>query len=239
MIDKHINHTFWCFNENSGDTGGLVYDDFGKWDEEKYEFVKPSLWQTESGKFISLDHQIPLGTAGNGVSLSDFYASGEKSNMAGASTGTVVPKTTTAPKDTTTTTTTTKDVTTTTTTATTTAPKKDTTTTTTATTTAPKQETTTTVTTTYPLVPGTKDNTVWGDANDDGSVDMSDVVLIMQSLANPNKYGLNGSDKNHITSNGLYSGSVVKRNGSVTTEDALEIQLFLLGKRTSLGPAKA
>ena len=68
---------------------------------------------------------------------------------------------------------------------------------------------------------------------------MSDVVLIMQSLANPNKYGLNGSDKNHITSNGLYSGSVVKRNGSVTTEDALEIQLFLLGKRTSLGPAKA
>ncbi len=239
MIDKRIHHTFWCFNENSSDTGGLVYDNFQKWDDAKYDFIKSSLWQTESGKFISLDHQIPLGTAGNGVSLSDFYASGEKSNMAGASTGTAVPKTTTAPKDTTTTTTTTKDVTTTTTTATTTAPKKDTTTTTTATTTAPKQETTTTVTTTYPLVPGTKDNTVWGDANDDGSVDMSDVVLIMQSLANPNKYGLNGSDKNHITSNGLYSGSVVKRNGSVTTEDALEIQLFLLGKRTSLGPAKA
>ncbi|MGN0616759.1 cellulase family glycosylhydrolase [Ruminococcus flavefaciens] len=239
MIDKRIHHTFWCFNENSSDTGGLVYDNFQKWDDVKYDFIKSSLWQTESGKFISLDHQIPLGTAGNGVSLSDFYASGEKSNMAGASTGTAVPKTTTAPKDTTTTTTTTKDVTTTTTTATTTAPKKDTTTTTTATTTAPKQETTTTVTTTYPLVPGTKDNTVWGDANDDGSVDMSDVVLIMQSLANPNKYGLNGSDKNHITSNGLYSGSVVKRNGSVTTEDALEIQLFLLGKRTSLGPAKA
>ena len=239
MIDKRIHHTFWCFNENSSDTGGLVYDNFQKWDDVKYDFIKSSLWQTESGKFISLDHQIPLGTAGNGVSLSDFYASGEKSNMAGASTGTAVPKTTTAPKDTTTTTTTTKDVTTTTTTATTTAPKKDTTTTTTATTTAPKQETTTTVTTTYPLVPGTKDNTVWGDVNDDGSVDMSDVVLIMQSLANPNKYGLNGSDKNHITSNGLYSGSVVKRNGSVTTEDALEIQLFLLGKRTSLGPAKA
>ena len=230
MIDKHINHTFWCFNENSGDTGGLVYDDFGKWDEEKYEFVKPSLWQTDGGKFIGLDHSIPLGQGGNGISLSDYYSGNTNPT----------PRTTTATTTkVTTTTTTTKDVTTTTTTATTTAPKKDTTTTTTATTTAPKQETTTTVTTTYPLVPGTKDNTVWGDANNDGIVDMSDVVLIMQSLANPNKYGLKGSDKNHITSDGLYSGSVVKRNGSVTTEDALEIQLFLLGKRTSLGPAKA
>ena len=35
MIENHIHHTFWCFNENSGDTGGLVYDNFGKWDEDK------------------------------------------------------------------------------------------------------------------------------------------------------------------------------------------------------------
>ncbi len=78
MIDKHIHHTFWCFNENSGDTGGLVYDNFGKWDEEKYEFVKPSLWQNESGKFISLDHKIPLGQSGSGISLSDYYIGTEK-----------------------------------------------------------------------------------------------------------------------------------------------------------------
>ena len=323
MIDKHINHTFWCFNENSGDTGGLVYDDFGKWDEEKYEFVKPSLWQTDGGKFIGLDHSIPLGQAGNGISLSDYYSGNTNPT----------PRTTTATTTKVTTTTTINDV-------------KTTTTTTTATTTVTKQETTTTATITTPeivittsrhqeydsvesyptkttyvegesldltglkvnvhdtvtkekstvdytdvsrfdvvdkdgnviinasklntlsageytvkanpnaaafvmsdsvlganftfkvtvtkSVPGTKDNTVWGDANADGSVDMSDVVLIMQSLANPNKYGLKGSDKNHITSDGLYSGSVVKRNGSVTTEDALEIQLFLLGIKTSL-----
>ena len=67
MIENRIHHTFWCFNENSGDTGGLVYDNFGKWDEEKYALVKPSLWQNESGKFISLDHTIPLGE--NGISL--------------------------------------------------------------------------------------------------------------------------------------------------------------------------
>ena len=60
MIEHRIHHTFWCFNENSGDTGGLVYDNFGKWDEEKYALVKPSLWQNDSGKFISLDHTIPL-----------------------------------------------------------------------------------------------------------------------------------------------------------------------------------
>ncbi len=61
--EKRINHTFWCFNSNSGDTGGLVKDDFVTWDEEKYEFVKEVLWQ-KKGKFVGLDHQIPLGENG-------------------------------------------------------------------------------------------------------------------------------------------------------------------------------
>ncbi len=65
--DNHVNHTFWCFNANSGDTGGLVLDDFTTWDEEKYEFVKEVLWQ-ESGRFVGLDHAIPLGD--NGITLS-------------------------------------------------------------------------------------------------------------------------------------------------------------------------
>lgn len=66
----HLHHTFWCFNANSGDTGGLVLDDFKTWDEEKYNFVKEVLWQ-ENGKFVGLDHEIPLGTAGNGITLSE------------------------------------------------------------------------------------------------------------------------------------------------------------------------
>ena len=66
LVDNHIHHTFWCFNENSGDTGGLVYSNFQKWDEEKYELVKPALWQT-GGKFVGLDHKIPLGK--NGIAL--------------------------------------------------------------------------------------------------------------------------------------------------------------------------
>ncbi len=74
MIENRIHHTFWCFNENSGDTGGLVHENFGEWDEEKYSFVEPSLWQDESGKYISLDHTIALGE--NGISLSDYYSGG-------------------------------------------------------------------------------------------------------------------------------------------------------------------
>ncbi|MBO4997395.1 MAG: cellulase family glycosylhydrolase [Lachnospira sp.] len=67
LIKKHhINHTFWCFNANSGDTGGLVLDDFVTWDEKKYNFVKEVLWQ-ENGKFVGLDHEIPLGK--NGITL--------------------------------------------------------------------------------------------------------------------------------------------------------------------------
>lgn len=65
-----LHHTFWCFNANSGDTGGMVKDDFVTWDTEKYEFVKEVLWQ-QDGKFVGLDHQIPLGTAGNGMTLSE------------------------------------------------------------------------------------------------------------------------------------------------------------------------
>ncbi len=219
MIDKRIHHTFWCFNENSSDTGGLVYDNFQKWDDVKYDFIKSALWQTDSGKFISLDHKIPLGTAGNGISLGDFVSSGEGSNMAGGkSSGPSVPKTTTS-------TTKPAETTTTTTSATTTTKQETTTTTTTVTTTAPKPETTTTT------VPVKSGDITLGDANCDGTVDMSDVVLVMQSLANPDKYGLTGSDKNHITNSGWNNADIPLTSKGVTTDDALAIQEYLLGKR--------
>jgi hypothetical protein len=79
------------------------------------------------------------------------------------------------------------------------------------------------------------DVTLWGDANCDGGVDMSDIVLIMQSLANPNKYGLNGSDKTAITKQGLANADVDSTVKGVTAGDALRIQEFLLGKVESLG----
>ncbi len=76
MIDNHINHTFWCLNPNSGDTGGLLDSQFANWDAEKYGLVEPSLWQTtDTGLYISLDHERPLGVNGTGISVSEYYAS--------------------------------------------------------------------------------------------------------------------------------------------------------------------
>ena len=67
LINEHkIHYTFWCFNANSGDTGGLVKDDFTTWDEDKYSFVSEVLW-TDGGQHVGLDHEIPLG--GSGVNL--------------------------------------------------------------------------------------------------------------------------------------------------------------------------
>ncbi|SEH42029.1 Leucine rich repeat-containing protein [Ruminococcus flavefaciens] len=81
----------------------------------------------------------------------------------------------------------------------------------------------------------TKDITlsdVKGDANGDWDVDMSDIVLIMQALANPNKYGVNGTDPSHITENGFKYADV--DGGGLTNQDALKIQLYLLNKISSL-----
>nr|AEV59370.1 scaffoldin C [Ruminococcus flavefaciens] len=69
---------------------------------------------------------------------------------------------------------------------------------------------------------------VRGDVNCDGTVDMGDAVLIMQSLANPNKYGLNGSDSKHITEQGKLSGDVDEEVKGLTSNDALKIQKYLL-----------
>ena len=82
-------------------------------------------------------------------------------------------------------------------------------------------------TTTYNVAPGVK-----GDANGDGEIDMSDVVLIMQALANPNKYGVNGTNQSHITSEG-FEYADTDGNG-LTVSDALRIQQYLLGLIPSL-----
>ncbi len=110
MIDNHINHTFWCLNTNSGDTGGL-WTSFGfspatgstiEWDADKYGLFEPSLWQTNTtGKYIGLDHETPLGINGTGITVSDYYAnyaSSEGSNL--DSDGSVEPQDPVVPSDT-------------------------------------------------------------------------------------------------------------------------------------------
>ncbi len=69
--------------------------------------------------------------------------------------------------------------------------------------------------------------TLKGDVNCDNEVDMADAVLIMQALANPNKYGIDGTAERHLTEQGKLNGDM---NGDgLTVSDAQAIQRKLLG----------
>ncbi|MBP5578582.1 MAG: glycoside hydrolase [Ruminococcus sp.] len=87
------------------------------------------------------------------------------------------------------------------------------------------------------LMGGALEPPKWGDANCDDTVDMSDVVLIMQALANPNKYGLKGSEKTHLSEVGAEYGDVDKSSEGITANDALKIQEYLLKKIDTLDPS--
>lgn len=107
------------------------------------------------------------------------------------------------------------------------APAVSTTTTTKATTTTTASNSTTTTTTATTTSAGSGD-ILYGDANCDGGVDLADAVIIMQELANPNKFGVNGSDEHHITDKGLKNADCCNIGDGVTNNDALAIQRYLL-----------
>lgn len=196
MIDNHINHTFWCLNTNSGDTGGLwtgfsYSPDTGttiEWDDEKYALVEEALWQTlDTGKYIGLDHQKALGNNDTGISLSEFYASyayTEGSNLDG---GTIL-----SADDTTT-----------------------------SSTTAATEATTeaTTEAITESSTEATDSDTAWGDANVDGSVDISDAVSILSYVSNVSKYPL--------TEQGLLNADVNLNGDGISDSDALAVQRYI------------
>ena len=66
----------------------------------------------------------------------------------------------------------------------------------------------------------------YGDANNDGAVDVSDATLIMQSLANGDEYKLDEK--------GADNADVENRGDGVTAMDALAIQQYLNGSVASL-----
>ncbi len=218
MVKHHINHTFWCLNPNSGDTGGLLNATFSEWDSAKYALFEESLWQTKSGKYIGLDHQTPLGK--NGLSLSQFYASGEGSNLDAGGPGgqghsvsdnPPVQQTTQPPV-----TTTAAPVTTTAAPVTTTAVPVTTTAAPVTTTAVPVTTTAAPVTTTSVKEPVSEAN--WGDANTDGKVDVSDAVLIARYLV---------SDVTAtITDQGIRN-SAVTNGTSVVSDDITKILRFI------------
>lgn len=93
----------------------------------------------------------------------------------------------------------------------------------TTTTTKPVATTTTTTNagqTTTTTTSGGGKTGIRGDANCDGQVKLNDAVLIMQNIANPNKFGLNGTDELHITSDGLANADVAgDPDGAATKKD--------------------
>jgi endoglucanase len=77
IVEEGLHQTFWVLNPNSGDTGGLLLDDWRTWDETKYNLLRPALWQFNN-RFVGLDHQVRLGGAGSttGISLAERYSGG-------------------------------------------------------------------------------------------------------------------------------------------------------------------
>jgi len=87
-------------------------------------------------------------------------------------------------------------------------------------------ETTTTTSETTVSSSEIKKDILFGDANCDGKVDISDAVLIMQSLSNPSKYKL--------TEDGKANADCAGNNDGITNNDALAIQKYCLSIIDSL-----
>ncbi len=73
-----------------------------------------------------------------------------------------------------------------------------------------------------------KTKVLYGDTNCDKVVELADAVLIMQSLANPDKYGIKGSYTKHLTEQGRTNGDCDLTQEGLTSNDALAIQRSLL-----------
>ena len=94
----------------------------------------------------------------------------------------------------------------------------ETTTTTTTATTTTTTTTTTTETTTTETTTAKPEAVLWGDANVDQKVSISDAVAILQSVANSSKYALKEQ--------GSLNADVVDNGNGVTGQDAVAIQLI-------------
>ena len=87
----------------------------------------------------------------------------------------------------------------------------------------------TTATTTDATTTTTGGDILYGDANCDEKVDVSDAVMILQALANTDKYGVDGTDPTHITEQGMINADCNLSRDGVTTADALSVQKKVVG----------
>lgn len=66
---------------------------------------------------------------------------------------------------------------------------------------------------------GSETDVLYGDANCDGDVNISDAVITMQSLANPDEYAL--------SENGITNADIINTGDGITNIDALAIQMMV------------
>ena len=71
--------------------------------------------------------------------------------------------------------------------------------------------------------------TIYGDANFDDKLDISDAVMILQAIANSQKYGTNGYDQYHLTLQGEVNSDCYRPGTGMTSMDALAIQKSVIG----------
>ena len=69
---------------------------------------------------------------------------------------------------------------------------------------------------------------LYGDATGDGQVLMNDVVLMMQAIANKDKYGVGGDDENALKEENLVNADCCNPGDGLTVKDAQAVQKLLL-----------
>ena len=82
--------------------------------------------------------------------------------------------------------------------------------------------------------PGPAPEVNYGDANCDGDISLSDAILIMQYIGNPDAYGVGGTEASAMTEQGLANSDCCDNGDGVTNKDALAVQSYLLKLVTTL-----
>ena len=98
IVQHKIHHTFWCLNPNSGDTGGILENDWTTVSTAKYQIVEQALWQDAGGRYVGLDHEVILGSRGTNVTA---YYQGSTNPPTATRTATVTRTPTRTPTSTT------------------------------------------------------------------------------------------------------------------------------------------
>lgn len=68
----------------------------------------------------------------------------------------------------------------------------------------------------------------YGDANCDGDIRLSDAILIMQAIGNPDAYGIGGSDATALTETGALNADCYNTGDGLTNLDAIAVQRYIL-----------